>query len=84
MFDQSLLEKTTGQFKEDSIFPSSVSLSRFAKSGMRGSIRRLPPLLPLHGIPRRNTLTQSPQCTVDAQALRYVVNLLSGSVAGFQ
>ena len=36
LFDQSLLEKTTGQVKEDSIISSSVSLSHFAKSGMRG------------------------------------------------
>ena len=36
LFDQSLLEKTTGQVKEDSIISSNVSLSRLARSGMRG------------------------------------------------
>ena len=36
LFDQSLLEKTTGQVKEDFIISSSVSWSCFAKSGMRG------------------------------------------------
>ena len=36
LFDQSLLEKTTGQVKEDSIISANVSLSRFARSGMLG------------------------------------------------
>ena len=34
LFDQSLLEKTLGQIKEDSIITSSVSLSKLAKSGL--------------------------------------------------
>ena len=36
LFDQELLEKTTGQVKEDSIISSNVSLSRLARSGFRG------------------------------------------------
>ena len=35
LFDQELLEKTTGQVKEDSII-SNVSLSHLARSGFRG------------------------------------------------
>ena len=36
IFDQPLLEKTTGQVREDSILSSNVSLSHLARSGMRG------------------------------------------------
>ena len=36
LFDQELLEKTSGQVKEDSIISSNVSLSRLARSGFRG------------------------------------------------
>ena len=36
LFDQSLLEKTSGQIKKDSVITSSVSLSELAKSGLRG------------------------------------------------
>ena len=36
LFDQSLLEKTMGQVKEDSIISSNVTLSCLMRSGMRG------------------------------------------------
>ena len=36
LFDQELLEKTSGQVKEDSIISSNVSLSRLARSGFKG------------------------------------------------
>ena len=36
LFDQELLEKTSGQVKEDSIISSNVSLSRLVRSGFRG------------------------------------------------
>ena len=36
LFDQELLEKTSGQVKEDSIISSNVSLSRLAHAGFRG------------------------------------------------
>ena len=36
LFDQELLEKTSGQVKEDSIISSNVSLSRLSRSGFRG------------------------------------------------
>ena len=34
-FDQELLEKTSGQVKEDTIISSNVSLSRLARSGFK-------------------------------------------------
>ena len=46
--DQELLEKTSGQVKEDSIISSNVSLSRLAPSGFKGSAPLLTlPLLPV-------------------------------------
>ena len=35
LFDQGLLEKTSGQVKEDTIISSNVSLSRLARSGFK-------------------------------------------------
>ena len=69
LFDQALLEKTTGQVKEDSIISSLVSLSRFAKLGMSGKRLSSSSSTSPSRYPLRNTPVQSLQLMVSVQAL---------------